>query len=82
MTVAGKRVVLVDACHSVTADARASVSPRTQDALAQLRGPPPSPARRDVSTSEIFLYAAAHSQPASEREESNMFDPKAPNAMR
>lgn len=36
--------------------------------------------RRSIAT--LPAGTAAHSQPASEREESNVFDPKAPNAMR
>jgi hypothetical protein len=63
---ARQRVVMVDACHSITADARSSVSDETRAQLARLRGTAPSPAPRDVSTSEVFLYAAAHNQPAQE----------------
>lgn len=65
---ARQRVVLVDACHSITADARAQLSEQTRQQLSRLRGAPPSPAPRDVSASEVFLYAAAYNQPAQEDE--------------
>ncbi len=66
---ARQRVVMVDACHSISTDARATLSAETRRQLAGLRGVVPSPPPRDVSASEVFLYAAAHSQPAQEDEE-------------
>jgi len=63
---ARQRVMVVDACHSVAEDARSALTRQTEELLASFRGVVPSPKARDVSASEVFLYAAAHSQPAQE----------------
>ncbi|MEL6346313.1 MAG: caspase family protein [Myxococcota bacterium] len=63
---ARQRVVMIDACHSMTKDARSMVSDETRARLIGLRGGAPSPAPRDVSASEFFMYASAFNQPAQE----------------
>jgi Caspase domain len=65
---ARQRVLMVDACHSMSSDARSVVSLATRRELDRLRGPAPSPPPRDVSASEVYLYAAAFNQPAHEDE--------------
>lgn len=69
---ARRRVLIMDTCHNgrTAEGARSSLSPQTAQTLSQLRGEPPAPRElRQVSESEVRLFAAEYYQPAMETPE-------------
>ena len=69
---ARRRVLIMDTCHNGRSaeGARSSLSNDTSQVLSQLRGEPPAPRElRQVSESEVRLFAAEYFQPAMETPE-------------